>query len=45
MSANTARIRSNPTTVPKSRTFTLNLGKGSALVEVVGVLIDMVSLP
>ncbi len=45
MSANTAKIRSNPTTVPKSRTFTRNPGKESGVAEAAGVLIDVVSLP
>ena len=45
MSAKTARISSNPTTVPKSRTFTRKRGKGMRTGETVGVLIDMVSLP
>ena len=45
MNAKTARIRSSPTTVPKSRTFTRNPGKECELGEAVGVLIDMVSLP
>jgi hypothetical protein len=31
--------------VPRSRTFTRRPEKGPALVEYVGVLIDMVSLP